>query len=223
MSLDARLEAAATFIRGEAHADIGSDHAGLPIALLQRGRVRRAIVVEKSPGPLEVARAALRRASLLDRADLRLGDGFAPIGPGEVQSASLTGLGARTILGILRRAGERLPPELVLQPNDSADPLRRWARAAAYHLAGEHLAEGFWRYPVLHLRRGRGEDPAYAGLPLEAALRFGPLLLRAADPALRAHLAEQSARLSPLEVHARPQVLADLGAVREALLYLGSK
>ena len=208
---------AAGYIRAKVHADIGSDHARLPIALLRSGRAGRVIVVEKHPGPAEVARAALATADLAARSEVRLGDGFAPLAPGEVESASLTGLGARTILGILERAGERLPPTLVLQSNDSAEPLRRWALGAGYHLRAEALAPGFWAYPVLHLERGRGEDPAHAGLPLEVALRFGPHLLRAGDPLLMSELKRQRARLIPLAPHGRAEVERDLALVQRAM------
>lgn len=219
MTLDARLAQAAEFIRAEAHADIGSDHARLPTALLRSGRVRQLVVVEKHAGPAAVARAALSRAGLAARSEVRLGDGFAPLRPGEVESASLTGMGARTLLGILKRA-EWLPPRLVLQPNDSAAPLRAWAGASGHHLRDEALVNGFWAYPVLQLEQREGEDPAYQGLPLEAARRFGPHLLLRRDPLLRRELERQLARLEPLAQHARPELLRDLALVRAAWAWL---
>ncbi|ADV65672.1 tRNA (adenine(22)-N(1))-methyltransferase [Deinococcus maricopensis] len=220
MTLDARLEAAAQFIRAAVHADIGSDHAALPVALLTSGRVERAVIVEKTEGPLRNARAAVARAGLTDRCEVREGDGLAPLTPGEVESASMTGMGVRTMLGVLARAGDRLPPALVLQPNDDAAPLRAWARAQAYHLRGEALAPGFWTYPVLHLRRAEGPDPAYEGVPGALAERFGPHLLRARDPQLLAVLERQRARLAPLTAHARADVLRHLSDVQSALAWM---
>ncbi len=201
------------------HADIGSDHARLPIHLLRSGRTERVIVVEKTAAPAEVAHAALAAAGLAARSEVRLGDGFAPIRPDEVTGASVTGMGARTILGIVRRAAE-LPPHLVLQSNDSAEGLRRWALTGGYQLEAEALAPGFWAYPVLSLRRGGGEDPAYVGLPREAALRFGPHLLRRRDPLLVAELQRQQERLMVVARHGRGQVQRDLAVVREALACL---
>ena len=220
MKLEPRLEAAARMIRAECHADIGSDHAALPIWLLQSGHADRCIVVEKTPPPLEVARQAVERAGLLARADLRLGDGFAPIAPGEVQSASLTGMGQRTMLGILERAADQLPAALILQPNDGAELLRRWARAQGWWLTAETLTPGFWRYPVLRLDRHAGPDPAYEGVPARAAERFGPHLLREVHPLLLTELRTQQARLEPLERFGRTQVLAELHTLREALAWL---
>ena len=104
VKLDARLQSVLGFIQSEAHADIGTDHARLPIALIASGRCARVIAVELHPGPLALAQAAVNRSRLAGQIDVRRGDGFAPILPGEVCSASLTGMGARTMLGILERA-----------------------------------------------------------------------------------------------------------------------
>lgn len=202
-NLDARLQAALHLIQAETHADIGSDHAHLPIRLAQLGRITRGVIVEVNPGPLEHARANVARAGLTDRIEVRAGNGLAPLAPGEVQSVSMTGMGAQTMLGILTRTPDRVPDALVLQPNDSPEPLRRWARERGYHVAAEVLAPGFWRYPVLRLERHPGPDPAYAGLPEAAALRYGPLLLREGSGLLREQVAADIARLTPLAAPGR--------------------
>ncbi|WP_240741851.1 tRNA (adenine(22)-N(1))-methyltransferase TrmK [Deinococcus sp. KSM4-11] len=217
--LDDRLEAACTLIRAPVHADIGSDHAALPIELVRRGHVRQAIIVELSAGPLEVARQAVIRAGLEDRIEVRAGNGLAPLRPGEVDSVSLTGLGARTMLGILDRAGETLPPALILQPNDAPHLLREWALGQGFHLRAECLAPGFWTYPVLRFERQGGIDPAYDGLPSSAAMRYGPHLLRTADPLLLAQVRADVQRLARVALPGRP-AWADLGVAHEALTWI---
>ena len=215
-SLDARLEAVLALICAEVHADIGSDHAHLPIRLLREGRASRAVVVELNPGPLALARRNAARAGLTHRLEVRAGDGFAPLVPGEVDSASLTGMGAGTVAGILRRAGDRLPPTLIVQPNDSPRPLRIWAHEDGYHLTAERLIPGHWIYPVLQLERRGGPDPAYLGLPLNAALRYGPHLLQAGSALLRAQVQADLTRLTPLARPGRP-AQAELETARAAL------
>ena len=214
--LDARLQAVLTFIQAEAHADIGTDHARLPIALIQSGRCRNVVAVELNPGPLALAQAAVKRSALAGQIEVRQGDGFAPVQPGEVQSASLTGMGARTMLGILERA-EHLPSALIPQPNAEPEALRGWALKHGYHLKAEALIPGFWRYPVLRFEAASGADPAYSGLPLSAALKFGPHLLNSGDSHLKAELTAQQRRLSGLATHERPGVLGQLRAVQDAL------
>ncbi len=206
-------------IRAETHADIGTDHAALPLALIEAGRCGRVIAAELHPGPLRLAQMAVMRAGLSQQIEVRQGDGFVPIAPDEVQSASLTGMGARTIRAILTRASW-LPPQMVLQPNAEPEVLRGWAQSHGYHLTAEALVAGFWRYPVLKFEQSPGPDPAYAGLPRAAALRYGPHLLKSADPHLHAELNAQVQRLSKLAAHGRPQVLAELRVVQDALAFL---
>ena len=154
--LDPRLETVLGFIRVEAHADLGTDHAGLPIRLVQTGRVRRCIGVELNAPPLELARRQVARAGLEGRVELRQGDGLGPLQPGEVDSVSMTGLGAGTIAGVLERGrmAGKLPGRAVVQCNDSPLALRSWARDAGYWLEAETLVAGYWPYPVLVLVRG---------------------------------------------------------------------
>lgn len=221
-ALDARLEAVLELIRAGTHADIGSDHAHLPLRLIREGRARRCVVVELNPGPLAQARRNVARARLEAVIDVRAGDGFDPLAPGEVDSASLTGLGAGTMAGILRRAGgERLPPALILQPNDSPGPLRVWAREHGYHLRAERLIPGYWPYPVLRLERAPGDDPAYRGLPLAAALRYGPHLLREGSALLRGQIEADLRRLTPLAAPGR-SAQTELEAAQAALALLDS-
>lgn len=202
-TLDARLQAVLNFIQADVHADIGSDHAHLPMRAVLDGRARRCIVVELNNGPLEHARQNVALAGLTEQIEVRQGDGFAPTQRGEVQSASITGMGANTILSIIQSAGERLPLVLILQPNDSPLPLRKWALGHGYHLSAEALAPGFWAYPVLRLEQCAGDDPAYDGLPLEAALRYGPLLLRQKHELLERQVRADLQRLRPLAAPGR--------------------
>lgn len=190
--LEPRLQAVAQEIVAQTHADIGADHALLPRYLLLSGRVQRVIVVEKNLGPWENSRRALAGLA----AEVRLGDGLEALEPAEADSLSLCGMGAQLMVGILAAHPDRLPSRLVLQPNGSALPLRRWALEAGYALVNEQMVQGFWRYSILTLERG--PCTAYEGLPLEPALRFGPLLLKARHPLLWAELQARQQHLAGL-------------------------
>lgn len=221
-TLDARLEAVLALIRADVHADIGSDHARLPVRLVRGGRVRRCVAVELNPGPLAQARLSVARAGLQEQIEVREGDGFAPVLHGEVGSASVCGMGAHTIRGILQRAGERLPPVLVLQPNDSALLLRLWACEAGYHVRTEHLIDGYWPYPVLRLERANGADPAYMGVPLDAALKYGPLLLRMGGEVIHRQVRHDIVRLSKVAAPGR-ESWHELETAKTALAVLDDK
>lgn len=221
MKLNARLGAAAAFIRAPVHLDIGADHALLPLYLLATGRTAKALVIEKHRGPFERSRQALRAHLQAGSAELRCGDGLEPLCPGEVSSLSLCGVGAELTVNILSRHPERLPEHLVLQPNDAPEPLRRWARGAGFHLADETMVSGFWNYTVLSLVRGDA-GAAYGDLPLELALRFGPHLLRRRHPVLLAELRQQRSRARKLLQHCSSNTLKNKLALAEAALELST-
>ncbi|MFN8605940.1 MAG: class I SAM-dependent methyltransferase [Vulcanimicrobiota bacterium] len=166
--LSPRLQAVAARVRGPRHADIGSDHAQLPLFLSRR--LERVIAVEKSSGPLHRTRAACLGSGV----EVRAGDGLEPLLSGEVDSLSICGLGSLNICDILLRGQGKLPAQLILQPMDNAAPLRRWARAGGYHLVAEDWARP---HVVLELMSASGPDPAYRDLPQAAAEFYGPWLI----------------------------------------------
>jgi tRNA (adenine22-N1)-methyltransferase len=190
--LDARLSAVAEMVadpRVGTVADIGTDHALLPRFLLENRLADRVIAVEKHARPAAVARAALRGF----RAEVRLGDGLEALLPGEVECATLCGMGGWLIASLLSRHSERVPARLVLQANRDTPLLRVWAAERGYHLREERMVAGHWNFVILSLLKASGPDPAYKGLPLELAVEFGPHLLRQRHPLLCQEVVEREA------------------------------
>lgn len=141
LSLHPRLEAAASFVpQGARLIDVGTDHARLPAALLQRGRIAAATATDIGAGPLERARRTLRTTGLLDRVTLLLGDGLQGVSPDLGDTITITGMGGETIAQILRpHAWTREGRTLILQPTTGADALRRFLEEAGYRVTAEKL------------------------------------------------------------------------------------
>ncbi len=173
--LDCRLKTVARQIRCRTHADIGSDHGHLLKALLAAGRIERGIAVENKRQPYENSRVTLAGWN----ADVRFGDGLQPLVAGEADCISICGMGGESIEVILDAFPDRLPPLLVLQPNKRPECVRRWGLRCGFHLVDEQVAVGHWPYQVLALKRADNQDdPAYEGVDREAALLFGPLMIK---------------------------------------------
>lgn len=212
MPLEPRLQVVADFIQSKVHADIGSDHALLPKYLLETNRINKAIVVEKTQQPFENATKTLRGLN----ADIRLGDGLTMLKQNEADSLSITGMGATKIAQILQAHPERLPQKLILQANDNARAIRVWARENGFRIKAETMAEGFWRYTILHFEKSLGEDSSYQDVPSEAALTYGPHLLKTKHPLLKEELEYQLPYLQKLGKHGAKQLVI----VKQALDYL---
>lgn len=172
--LDERLKAVARQIRSATHADVGSDHGHLLVALIKAGRIEKGIAVENKALPLENSRRSLVGLP----ADVRFGDGLDVIEPGEADSLSICGLGAKRIVEILTGHPQRVPDLVVLQPNKRADLARLWARQSGFHLTDEICTPGADPFVILRFERNAsGDDPVYEGFRLDDALMFGPILL----------------------------------------------
>ncbi len=184
MALDERLMCVTTEVSSECHADIGTDHALLPLYLLNNGLCTRVLATEKSPNALRVAKQALwgRNAEVL------LGDGLEPLGGLEFGSLSICGMGGSNICEILEAHPDRVPDILVVQANRDSHKVRRWAWSAGMHLVREQLSQGRWLYEILTFHRCGGADPAYHGVEHELGFHFGPRLLKSADPLLKKEL-----------------------------------
>ena len=99
-SLSPRLAAVAAQVPQDAVlVDVGTDHAQLPLHLVNGGRVSKALAVDVAERPLAIARSAC--AHLRDRIEVRRSDGLSAIRPGEVSCICIAGMGGLTVARIL--------------------------------------------------------------------------------------------------------------------------
>ena len=196
MSLSKRLTAICRMVpAGCVPADIGTDHAAVPIELLRSGKCTRALACDVLEGPLSAARENIARAGLSDRIGVWLSDGFQALPEGAYDAAVICGMGGQTIRRILegRPADRRLLKTLVLSPQSEREELRAYLRAEGFRIEAEDLIleEGKF-YPVI--RAVPAEDPpapadaAPDPLTQRALDRFGPCLIRGAHPLLPEYL-----------------------------------
>ena len=155
--LQPRLRAIADLVpSGCRLADIGTDHGYIPVDLLLAGRITCAIATDIGALPLEHARQTAGRCGLTEGIDFRLGDGLAPVSPGEVDAVIIAGMGGDTITEILSAAPwAREGPLLLLQPMSKAEVLRAYLPEHGYAVQAERLvADKGILYPILSVRGG---------------------------------------------------------------------
>jgi tRNA (adenine22-N1)-methyltransferase len=155
--LTPRLQAVAGLIRPGAHlADVGTDHAYLPVRLLLDGTIATAIAADLRLGPLARARETAEQYGVSDRISFRLCNGLTGVGSQEADTVTIAGMGGETIAGILEAAPwTRDGTALILQPMTSFPDLRGWLQKNGYRIQGETIArEGERLYAVLSVRGG---------------------------------------------------------------------
>ena len=144
VTLSPRLQALARQVPcGVRFADIGTDHARLPVWLLEHDVIPWAIAPDLREGPLEQARQLVLRHNLAERVSLRLGDGLAPIRPEEVDWCAISGMGGETISAILSAAPWVLEKGIrfLLQPMTSVQDLRGWLWRNGFCIEQEALIQ----------------------------------------------------------------------------------
>lgn len=169
-------------------ADVGTDHAYLPVWLTLHGRVVSAIASDLRKGPLERARATGRTYGA-EGIDFRLGDGLAFIRPDEADTIVIAGMGGENIAAILAAAPWTADGRhtLLLQPQTRAEELRRFLMDHGYAITREALAcDRGTIYPVMEA--GSGEMTLSLG-----QLWGGAKLLR--DPLGDRYIIEKIIRL----------------------------
>lgn len=142
--LDTRLQGIAQLIRpGSRVADIGTDHAHLPVWLVEQGICPSAIASDLRAGPAAAAKKNITAAGLTDRIAVRIGDGLQPIRPGEAEDLVIAGMGGETIAGILAGAAWAKDGRYrwILQPMTRPEELRRYLLTNGYHIEQERIIQ----------------------------------------------------------------------------------
>lgn len=126
--LDSRLSAVADLVRsGTRFADVGTDHAYLPVSLLKKGKIEYAVCSDLRKGPLKNAEETVNKYSVADKVDLRLSDGLDAYRQGEVNEIAIAGMGGLLISEFIERTKWLKTPDihLILQPMTHAEDLRK--------------------------------------------------------------------------------------------------
>lgn len=147
-----RLEAAASFARrGARIADIGTDHAYLPIYLYTVGAVAGGVVSDVNQGPVERAVANLRDYGCEGVFVAQRADGLCGVLEHRPDDIFILGMGgeliARIIDGEPRVKDARY--RLILQPMTHADSLRAYLLANGFEISAETLVSEDKIYQII--------------------------------------------------------------------------
>ena len=118
-TLNKRLELCAQMVRkGKRIADIGTDHAYLPVWLVRAGFASFALACDIKAEPLKAGELTIKKYHAEDMVKTRLCDGLRDVKENEVDDIIIAGMGGETIVHILSDAPwlKNKNKKLILQP-----------------------------------------------------------------------------------------------------------
>ena len=140
---DKRLCAAAELVRqGAVFADIGTDHALLPVFLCKKGRIARAVAADINVGPLAAARMQVEAEGVSHMVKLVLTDGLSGLENEGLTDIAICGMGGELIVSILSSAPfvKNKQLRLILQPMTHASDLRYYLAKEGFRIVEERTA-----------------------------------------------------------------------------------
>lgn len=147
-----RLLCAASFAKkGEVIADVGTDHAYLPIYLYTSGVIKGAVVSDINEGPIERARRNIAEYSCEGAITPILCDGLSKIGEYSPDSVFILGMGGELIANIISNAEwlKENGTRLVLQPMTHSEILRDYLDKNGFEIIDETMVEDSKIYQII--------------------------------------------------------------------------
>lgn len=177
--------------KGMIVADIGTDHAFLPVYLVQNGIAPKAYACDISEGPLRSARMNIAEAGLSDQIPVIQSDGLDHV-PADTQCIVIAGMGFETARGILERNRDRVRnfSRIIVEVNRDTVEMRQWISDHHGTIDNEvYIHEKKHDYTAISFR------PVYHACYSEAEILFGPVLLQKEDPEYLDYLKRQKRKL----------------------------
>lgn len=158
--LSQRLHSAAELVRqGAVFADIGTDHAYLPIFLLKEGRISSAYAADINEGPLATAVRNAEESGVAERMKFILTDGIAALSGNGITDYAVCGMGGELIADIIDRAPHLCDTDLrlILQPMSRQATLRRYLYKNGFSVEREIYSHDAGKYYVTLAVKYTGE------------------------------------------------------------------
>ena len=156
MKLSKRLQAIYDFVNSPCIlADIGCDHALLPIALIEGKKCEKVYACDVNEGPLQRGQQSIDKYGYASSISTVLTNGLHDV-PNDINCITIAGMGWETICMILENDMDKAQQcsQLVLQSNNHIDDLRRWLSEHNFVIDHENLVFEQHYYFILSIHPG---------------------------------------------------------------------
>ena len=159
-AINARLLSAAELVRQDAVlADIGTDHAYLPLFLLSEERISYAYASDVNKGPLDSAMSNARECNMTEKMSFLLTDGASALAGKGITDYAICGMGGELIADIIERAPHLKSSgiNLILQPMSRQEKLRAYLARSGFEIVTESYSYDSGKYYVCLLATYTGK------------------------------------------------------------------
>lgn len=196
MELSKRLQAVADLVTpGYTIADVGTDHAYIPIYLVEKGIVQRAVAMDINEGPLDRATEHIKENKLENQIQTRLSNGLQHLQKGEVDTVILAGMGGNLMINILNEDFNKTNSlkECILQPQSEVFKVRTFLLEKGFLFIEENMVldDGKY-YPMMKVIPPEKIEEIKPVFWSEIEIRYGKLLLEEKNPILKQFLERES-------------------------------
>ena len=174
--------------------DIGTDHGYIPVELIIQGKCNRVIGADIGKGPLSAAEKNAVKFNVLDKIQLRQGNGLAPIEMEEMDTVIIAGMGGELICKILSQDLEKAKKAntLILQAMNHVEELRRFLYLEGFDILDEELSREDRRLYNIMVARYDG----IVRVKSPFLVYIGEMLIKNKDPLLAKHVAKHITRIN---------------------------
>lgn len=142
INISERLKCIASLVnKGARVADIGTDHAYLPIYLVQNGISNKVYACDVRKEPLRRAKLHIDEYGLSDKITTKLCDGLKGINKGDVDTVTICGMGGKLMKNILKAGIDKLGDntQLVLSAQSELKDFRKYLLETGIDIKSEHM------------------------------------------------------------------------------------
>jgi len=174
--MNKRLKTALSYIEGHTFlADIGTDHAYLPIEAVRSGAVKQAIASDLREKPFKRAKLNVEEAGLSTHIEIVKGNGLEVLETG-VDVVSILGMGGMTIRDILSRGDLKHVEHIILSPNSKPEVVRAWLEDHHFKIVDESfIRDNKHDYVIIVAQDGSMQLS-------QTEKEFGPCVIRKKQP-----------------------------------------
>lgn len=179
-------------------ADIGTDHAYVPIYLHKKGNIEKVIACDINEKPLQKAQQNIKLHHAENKIITRLGNGLQPLQPYEVDSIVISGMGGMLMIELMEQSQYviKTVKELILCPHLDVTAVRKYLHNIGYSIVDERMIQEYGNFYTI-LRAIQGQQK----YDKEIEYIFGKVLLEKRDTVLKEYIISEKIRIKKIEQH----------------------